>query len=600
MVRTRTLAVLLLALAPAALFAAPVPSGGKAKDITELPVADKSMVVIQLNGLDRTRERLMKMLEAIDPAKAKDTAKQFDEWLKTTAEGRDLGGLDGQGRVFVAIGALAELGADETPVAVLLPVKDYKTFREKFLTKAEQKSFQKGKGGVDEVELEANGKALYLVDTGTGYVVASPSKDTADVYAGKYGKLTAKQLGTVAETFLTADVSVFVNVARVNEEYGGDIAAARATVGQLFQLFGGQLDPAQIEVAKSLIDGLFQVVEDATGVVIAVDFRPEGFSLRVDGAFTADSETDKVLSAESPAALKGLGELPKGWTSYSASKWGKGIGGIQRKLTSEFASDDDKAAAAIEKLTDLLAASDGETVGLSGQGFASLTASVYADPKKVADAKLAVFKVLDEGAKYSNLALKGKPKVTADAQKHAGFSLHAAAIEIDFEGSVKATADAGQKEAAIEAMKKLMPEKQTVFFGTDGKRFVQVSAKDWDEAKKLLDAFTAPKAKAGEDKAFAVTRGQLPAEASYLLLSDANTLFGLLTEYAGSLGEAIPGGPGAELPKIGKVKGDPAFVGVAVVAKKQSARLEVFVPVAALKSLAKAAEEADKEKKDDK
>jgi hypothetical protein len=599
MVRTRTLAVLLLALAPAALLAAPVPSGGKAKDVTELPVADKSMVVIQLNGIDRTKGRLMKMLEGIDPAKAKESAKEIDEWLKSTAEDRDLTGLDGQGRVFVAIGALAELGADETPVAVLLPVKDYKTFREKVLTKGEQKSFQKGKGGVDEVELETTGSTLYLVDTGTGYVVASPSKDTAEVYAGKYDKLTVKQLGSVAEGFLAADVSVFVNVARVNEEYGGDIAAARAAVGQLFQLFGQQLDQGQAAVAKSLIDGLFQIVEDATGVVIAVDFRPEGFGLRVDGAFTAGSESDKVLSAETPAALKSLADLPKGWSSYSASKWGKGIGGIQRKLTSEFASDDDKATAAIEKLTDLLAASDGETVGLSGQGFASLTAGVYADPKKVADAKLAVFKALDEGAKYSNLALKGKPKVTADAQKHAGFSLHAAAIEIDFEASVKATADAAQKEAAIEAMKKLMPEKQTVFFGTDGKRFVQVSAKDWDEAKKLLDAFTTPKEKAGADKAFAVTRGQLPAEANYLLLSDANTLFGLLSEYAGSLGDAIPGGPGAELPKIGKVKGDPAFVGVAVVAKKQSARLEVFVPVAALKSLAKAAEVGEKEKKDE-
>ena len=68
-------------------------------------------------------------------------------------------------------------------------------------------------------------------------------------------------------------------------------------------MFGGQLDKSQIELAKSGIDGLFQVIEDATGVVIAVEARPEGAALRVEGAFTAGSETDKVLAAEKPSAL---------------------------------------------------------------------------------------------------------------------------------------------------------------------------------------------------------------------------------------------------------------------------------------------------------
>lgn len=597
MVRTSFLAAVLAVLVPASLCAAPVPVGGKSGDIKELPVAANSMLVVQLNGLERTKDRVTKLLQGIDPEKAKGAGKQIDDTLKEVLEGRDLAGLDGQGRAFVAVGSLAEIANEDGPIAVLLPVKDYKTFREKFLTAGERKSFKKGKGGVDEFEFEPNDLTVYLVDNGAGYVVATPNKDTAEVYAGKYEKLTTKKLSTLADAFLSTDVGLFLNVERVNEEYAGLIAQARAAVPQLFQLFGGQFDKSQIEMVKAAVDGLFQIIEDATGVVIALDARPEGFALRAETAFTADSESDKVLSAETPSALAGLGNLPKGMTSYAGSKWGKGIGGIQRKMMSEFASDDDKATTAIEKLIELVAASDGEVLTMSGPEFASLTASVFKDPSKVADARLAVFQSLDEGAKYSNLVLKTKPKVTKEAQKHAGFTLHSAAIEIDFDASAK-TPDPTQREAAIEAMKKLMPEKQTIWFGSDGKRLVQVAGKDWDAAKKLLDEFTSPKAKASDDKAFAVTRKQLPAEASYLMLADAVQWLSQLAEYASGLGGAIPGGPGADLPKFGKVKGDPAYIGVAVSAKKQWVRFDLFVPVAAVKMMMKAAEEGEKKKDD--
>lgn len=597
MIRPSFLLALLAVLVPAALSAAPVPVGGKAADVKELPVAANSMLVVQLNGLERTRDRVTKLIQGVDPEKAKDAGTHLDDMLKEVLEGRDLAGLDAQGRAFVAVGPFAELARDDSPIAVLLPVKDYKTFREKFLTKGEQRSFKKGKGGVDEIDLETNDMTVYLVDNGAGYVVATPNKDTAEAYAGKLDKLTAKKLGTLADAFLSGDVGVFVNVERVNEEYAGPIAQGRAAIAQVFQLFGGQLDKAQVELAKAALDGLFQVIEDATGVVIAVDARPEGFALRAEAAFTADSVSDKVLSAESPSALAGLSSLPKGMTTYTGSKWGQGIGGIQRKLAPEFASDDEKATAAIDKLFELQSAGGGEMVTASGPEFAFLSATAFKEAGKAADARLAVFQALDEGARYSNLVLKTKPKVTKDAQKHAGFTLHSAAIELDFEASAK-TPDPTQREAAIEAMKKFTPEKQTLWFGSDGKRLVQVTGKDWDAAKKLLDEFASPKAKAGDDKAFAATRKQLPAEASYLLLTDAVQTLSQWAEYASGVGGAIPGANVTDLPKFGKVKGDPAFLGVAVTARKQSVRFDLFVPVAALKTVMKAVEEGEKEKKD--
>ncbi len=591
------LAALAALLLPLSLLAAPVPAGTKTKDITELPVAANAMAVIQLNGIDRTKERLAKMIEGIDPATAKDLAGKLDEQIKTLTEGRDLAGIDVKGRVFLAVGLFAEVANADGPFALMLPTPDYKTFRDKFLTKGEQKSFTKGKDGVDEFETES-GKTYHLVDIGGGYVLATPNKATAEGYAGKYDKLTVKKLGTLADAFLSADLALFVNMTRVVEEYGPQIAQARAFVPQILALAGGQLEPGQIEVFKVVVDGLFQVVEDATGIVIGLEAKPEGFGLRIEAGFTDGSISDKALAAELPTSLKSLDALPKGRSTYTASKWGKSFAALQRKLSAEFNSNgDDDAENAITKLSDLLAEESSESVSVSGADFTGVSATTTASADKISAARLKVFQLLPQGAKYSNLVLKAKPKVTEKAQTHAGFTLHSAAIEVDYEASVKATADEAQKELAIAAMKKLMPEKQTLWFGSDGKRMVQLTGKDWDAAKKALDEFVKPTAPTADDKAFSAARKQLPDDASYIMLADAVQLIGSLADYAGSLGSGIPGGP--ELPKLGKVTGDPAYLGVSFVTKKGSARFDLFVPVAAVKTVMKSAEEGAKDKKKD-
>ena len=115
-----------------------------------------------------------------------------------------------------------------------------------------------------------------------------------------------------------------------------------------------------------------------------------------------------------------------------------------------------------------------------------------------------------------------------------------------------------------------------------GKRFVAVTAPDWAAAKALLDGAVDKKATASGDAAFAATRKQLPAEAGTITLFDAVKGLSFVGEYLKGLGGAIPGLP-VDLPKIGKVKGDPAYLGFAVGLNGDTACVDVFVPVGAVK-----------------
>lgn len=572
------------------LLAAPVPAGGKAKDVTDLPVAANAMAVVQLNGLDRTKGRLAKMLEAVDAEAAKAAVAQFDEQFQSVLEGRDLKGIDPTGRIFLAVGSFGDLANQDPPVAVAVPVPDYKTFKEKFLTAGERKTLMVGKDGVDEVELETEGNTTtYLVDLTGGYVVLTPNKELAESYTGKLERLTAKKLGAVADSFLTADAALYLNVGRVNEVYGDTIKQGKQFFNLILQQGGMGFDPKQLQAARVMFEGVFQVVEDATGIVIGVEARPEGVNLRLDSTFGPDTPSAKALAAEKPNPLKALADLPKGMSTYTASKWSKAFADLRRSLGGEFTAPpgEDRLADAIEKFTELFDAATGESVAVSGPESSSLSVAVFADPGKVADAKAKLMKQLTAGAGYSNLTLKENVTVKEADQKAGGFTLAAAVIEVDYEASVKNVPNETAKEAAIEAMKKLVPAKQTVWFGSDGKRFVQITAKDWAAAKKLLDGYLDGKAKAGGDPAFNTTRKQMPDEAGYLALFETAGILSGLSDSFGALGDAIPA-PGVEIPKIGKAKGDPSFVGVAFTAQPLSARFDLFVPTAAIKTIRQA------------
>lgn len=574
------------ALTPPARAAAPVPpDAGKA---VSFPFPAKSPIVVQLTGIGAARERLAVMLKAALPDEAKEFEKQIDEALKQVLADRKLTAIPADGRLYVVINDIAAL-FDGTPAfSVLVPVSSYKEFRATFLTDDERKTFEEKKGG-DEAKLSFMGaeQAVYMVDL-KEYVALTPDKGTADVYANKFTRATTAAMpGELARSFVGSDLAVYVNFDAINEKYAEQIKGFKMLIdfgiGQA--QMGGMLPgitKKQLEVAKALVGGLFQGLDDCRGLVVGAEFRPEGLNLRVQGQFADDTATASLLKAEAPGPLADVGKLPAGRSQYTGTKFGKKFNDALRGLNPEFApaDDDEKGNEAIEKqLAALHAAGPQGDVSAGGEPGSSFTASKYADPKKAAAALVGCYEAMTAGGRVQSAVLKDAPKVTKDAQKHAGFTFAEVRLAFDFEATVKDLPEP-VKESTLGQLKRALSEQMTLWVGTDGKTVIQVQAKDFAAATAAVDAFLDPKKPVGDTDGFKLTRKQLPADANMLLMVETSQLVTVLVDSLKAMEGAVPG-----FPKIGAVKplkGDPAFVGVAVTVKNDAATLNIFVPAAAI------------------
>ncbi|VTR99039.1 Uncharacterized protein OS=Singulisphaera acidiphila (strain ATCC BAA-1392 / DSM 18658 / VKM B-2454 / MOB10) GN=Sinac_4595 PE=4 SV=1 [Gemmata massiliana] len=573
------------AFVPASPAAAPVPpDGGKA---VTFPFPAKAPIVVQVTGVGAARERLSALLKTAFPDAAQ-IDKQIDSALKELLADRKLTAVPKDGRVYFVVNNIASLTENNAAISVLVPVTSYKEFRATFLTADERKTFEEGKG-VDEVKLTVAGEehAVHVVDL-KEYVAISPDKTTAEVYATKFTRASTTAMPVeLAKSFVGSDVGLYVNFDVINEVYGEQIRGFKGLVDFGFQQaqMGGMLPglgKKQLEAVKSMAHGLFQAVGDCRGLVVGVEFRPEGLNLRVQAQFAENTESVKLLKAEMPGALVDIGKLPAGLAQYGASKVGTKFSDAVRGLNPEFApaDDDTKGNEAIEKRWAEIAAAgpQGEVSGTAGAD-SSITVTKYVEPKKAVDARLGCYEAMAAGGRIHSAVLKDAPKVKKDARKHAGFTFAEVQLAFDFEATVKDLPE-GAKEVTLEQLKRSVPEKMALWIGTDGKTVVQVVAKDWAAATAALDGYRDNKKPVGETDGFKLTRKQLPTDASVLTMMEVGQAVTGMVDSLRALQDTIPGFP--RIGKVPPVSGPPAFIGVAVTLKDDTATLNVFVPGAAL------------------
>jgi hypothetical protein len=585
----RTLAVWTVVVMAGPSLAAPPVTGTVAPDVA-LPVPAKATVVFHVNGWGKARGRLNALVEKSFPADAKAVKERIDAGLSEALDGRELKGIEPDGRVLVSINDLKALDGETFPGDFFVPVKDPAAFRDGFFKDGERKDLVKKANGVSTIPLD--GTPMFLVEK-TGYVILTASEDRATEYAGKYETLQTKRMGPdVATTFLNSDVSLFVDLDKINDEFGEEIKQFRGLIDFAFQNAGGNipgLDKSQIEAAKDMMKGLFQVVEDGRALVVGAEFRPEGLSVRLQARFEKESKTAKVLEVETPNAHADLGKLPAGFTEYHAARFGPAISEMVEKLVRDFAAgeDQDDAANAVEKFLEVKKAGAANgTMTASRMPDTSVNMTEYKDPASVLAAQMVLLKALPAGASHSNLVLKDKPVVKESAQTFKGTTFHQVSVVYDFEATAKKIPEPA-REATLEGLKKQAKEKQTYWVGATDKALIQVSAPDWEAAQKVLDRSAA---NAGADAAFQATRSQLPAEASFLALQEIGHVMSSIADQLAAVGGSIPGLP-FELPKINKVTANPSFIGVAVVLKPEVGQVDLFVPAAAADVVRKALEE---------
>lgn len=573
--------------------AAPAPATGSN---VPLPYPAKAPLVVHVNGFERVQERLTKMLDALPPAESKLVKKELEAGLAQLLKDRKLDAVPKDGRMFVVLHDFAKLVEGDPAVSVLLPITGYKEFKDSLLTAEERKTLEKAGNGIESMKSSAIGEehTLYLVDL-KGFVALTPSKEIAEVYAGKYTTAQSAAMGAdLASSYLAADVALYVNMDAINEMYGEQIRQFKGLIdfalgqAQNMGMIPG-LGKKELEMAKTMIGGLFQGIEDSKGIVLAAEFRPEGLNFRAQVRFAEDTQSADIFKTEVPSALADLTKLPKGLSTYGGSKFGKKFTDLGKKFAQEFsvAEDDEKGLAQLEKLlAEVTAAGPQGDYSASNAPESSIGVTAYKSAEKAATALVKIYENMPAGGKFSGVVLKGKPKVKNEAATVGDFKFTEVNLTFDFAATVEALPEAA-REAAMGQYKRLMKEKTSIWLGTDGKVVVQLTAKDWDTAKKLLEDYLSGKGGVGSDAGFQLARKNLPPEASLLYMFETSQVVTMLAEQAKAMGQAIPGGVFPQIGNVKPVKGDATYIGIALTLKPQTATFDLFVPGTAMNVMTK-------------
>jgi hypothetical protein len=541
--------------------------------------------VVHVRGAEGTAERLLTLIKNALPEVHPDVAPHLETVLKEGIEGRKLRGVTKDGPVFVAFLEIPNFQANQPPnLAVILGVTKYEDFRDNLLKEGERKDLKKDNAGFEWTPLE-NGEAIYFVNK-KDYVVVTPTKEAAQAFVKTQPGLDGKISKELAARLLASDVGLFLAMDFFNKQYADQIKSAKETLTGLIDIAAGQAGKAQqgsFELIRKLIGPVFQAVEDSQGVLLTAEFRPTGLALHAQTEMRPGSVTATTLKDSRPIAFQELERLPAGQMYYSGLKidpaLAKALGGM---LFGALSDPDSKEGKAIEAaLQQLLQAQP--TVRLDGVTVppAGVQVFQFADPAKAVQAELKLFEALGAGGTFASGMLKEKPKIKPKAEKYKNIEFNSVQLTWDLEKMLEAGGAALPDEAKkqlAEGMKKVLGESMSFWFGTDGKSVVQVIAKDWKAAEKLLDQFFSGKDTVAAVKSFAETRKELPPEATFVLLIDAVQYASVITEFIKPIiGQIAPLPDNFPAPPE---KGKVTFVGTAVTLKAERGSFDLFISAA--------------------
>jgi hypothetical protein len=588
------LTLILAACAPARRAAA-APVADDESPLAQVPA--ESPIVVQMRGVERTKERLIALIKNAVPDLAKLAEDKIEAGIKEGLQGRELKGMAKDGPIFLAFTEMPKIGEEIPKIAVIVKVTKYADFRDGILTDDERKAIKADPAGFEEAVIER--ETVYFVDA-KSYAIVTSNKDVAEQFTKKQPGLDKKLDKTLAKKLLESDVSVYVDTAAVRKEYGEQIKEFRKEMEKAFEEGGigiGGANKGNLEMMKLVIDPAFQAFEDSKAFLFTVEFRPEGLAIHAQATVEPDSKTNSLLKASKPTAMTELAGLPAGRLTYTAThlapellkKFGLLVYGISNDPDSKEAKTLADAVAQIAK--------SNPTVRLEAANVppGGIQAWTYEDPVLASTNQLRLFEALKDGESYLNVVLKEKPTITASAKKHRGYDLHHVSMAWDLEATVAKSLPAGAplppefQTKMVEGMKKLMGDGAKMWFGSDGKKgFVSITAEDWESAQKLLDAYLDKKGTVGEEKAYAEARKHLPQEITLMYLIDLPTYAAIITDYAQSLLGVFAGiipFPLDALTPAGK--GKTAFMGFSVTLQPERGSVDFWLPASAVSEIYK-------------
>jgi hypothetical protein len=579
-------AFVLTAAAPLA-WTAPIPA--EKSSLSWIP-ADAPLV-IHLNGVESLRDHVVAFLKNAVPDRAEMVQEQSEKLLKEGIAGRKLRGLTKDGPIFVVFMEMPKLSEPQPNVAVVVAVTDYAEFRDNILTDAEKKSIKKG-DGYESFTAEAGNENVFLVDK-KGYVVVTPVKEIAIAFTKKAAGLDGKMSKAQAAKLLSSDVGVYLSMDIFNKEYADQIKAAHEAADEQMKKLEetvGKGQKAQFELVMKMIGPIFQAVEDSKGALVTLEIRPGGVAWHMQSEVRAGSPTADALKGSKQSAFKNLAKMPAGEVFYVGMEispnMAKSLGSMMTGLTAD--PDSKGAKAMAEALSEWSKSAPSESIGGVKYPLSGVQVAKSADPGKTLAASLKMFKAMGAEGAFQNAHFKGKPEVKEKAEKYMAIDFASIHMVFDWE---KTMADAGggkempeaMKKQMVEGMKKLIGDSLNSWIGTDGKQIIQVFAKDWGSAEKLLDQYFKGANTVGDEKAFAAARKEMPAEATFLMEIDAVQYTAVILDFVKPLIETAAPAVAAKFPA--PIKGTPGYIGMAVTLTPERGGFDFFVSSDAVKQI---------------
>jgi hypothetical protein len=548
-------------------------------------------VVIHANGPQGLRDHVLDFLKNALPDQADRAEKQIDQLMNNLPGGRKIAGLAKDGPVFVALLELPKVGGAgpdiTSKMAIVAAVTNYAEFRDNILSETEKKSLKSG-DGYESATADGTGDIVFVDKK--DYVVVTPSKDVAAAFVKGAPGLDGKMGKEQAAKFLAGDLGLYVDMEAVNKEYGEQIKAARKTVDELLDKLEetlGKAQKSQFETVKKMIGPIFQSVEDAKTALFTAEIRTDGVRLHAEAEVRSGTPTADLLKTAKAASFPDIGKLPAGQVFYTGMELDPTLLKFAGSLLTGLTSDPDAKGAKefTEAFDDWTKAGPSEAVGSVTYPIAGLSVMKCTDPEKAVAAAVKMMQSMGSaGGFFQNMPFKDKPEIKPNAEKYGAVSFTSVHMVWDLDKMMSAAGaqlpEAFRKQM-VEGMKQLMGEEINSWLGTDGKVVIQVTANDWESAKKTLDQYYKDTGTVGEEKGFAAVRKQLPEQASVVVMMDVVQYTGDIIDFLGpvlqSSGASLP----AKFPKA--VKDKPGFLGVAITMESNRGGYDVAVPADTVK-----------------
>jgi len=476
---------------------------------------------------------------------------------------------------------------EEPKVAVFVAVTNYKEFRDNALTDDEKKAL-KTEDGVESTIV--SGQTIFFLDRKTVAVVTN-SKETAVQLARKPAGLDTKISKELGGKLQASDLGVYLSMDVFNKDYAEQIKEAHKTIDDLIKTGLDQVGKEQragLEMIQKAIGPIFQAVEDSQGLLLSVELRETGLNLHMQSELRAGTPSSKALQEAKVSAFKDLGHLPEGQMFYTGMQASPAL--IKAMGTVLFGVINEPDAEAAKKVqaavAELVKAGPSTRLDSAAIPVQSLQVWTYNNPAEAVDATLQLVQALAAGSMFQSAQLKEKPVIKKNAEKHGDLTFHSIKLTWDLDKMLGASAGQLPEEAQKkmkESLKTMLGDGLTIWLGTDRKHLLQIAAKDWATAEKLLGSYLKNQDGVSEKGNFKEVRKELPAEATVLLVIDLVKYAAAVLQYAKPLLEnqfPLPRNFPAAPPK-GKV----SFVGAAVALQPDRGGFDFYVSTAAMKDV---------------